>query len=70
VSAQAQVAARTDRYMGKWQRDLPLAPRVEIGALGPGFEPAACAGVGRPFTSECATSWSLWSETSDDPPGR
>jgi hypothetical protein len=42
-----------------WKSDLPAVNRSKALVIGPGFDPAACAGIG----AECATSWRGWAET-------
>lgn len=66
--ASEQVAARQARFRQSWQADLALSPRVEIGALGPSFDAAACAGRERAGTPACVTSWSAWVATSEQAP--
>lgn len=61
---QAEVAARQERFLQKWRTDLPFVPRVEIDALGPAFDAAACAGPRRD-ASACRTSWSEWAADRD-----
>lgn len=61
----AEVAARQDRFRKRWQTDLPHSPRAEIGAVGPRFDAAACAGRERFGTPDCATSWSEWASTTE-----
>jgi hypothetical protein len=60
--AQAAVKQRQAQFQAKWRAALPHAPRVEIGALGPSFDAAACAGSQHALKPECATSWRVWSE--------
>ncbi|RYZ02898.1 MAG: hypothetical protein EOO73_29695 [Myxococcales bacterium] len=55
-----KLAAVQQRFRDEWQADLPLSPRVEIGALGPRFDAAACAGLRPSEPSRCATSWRSW----------
>ncbi len=65
--ASEEVAARQARYRDSWHADLALSPRVEIGALGPRFDAASCAGRDRFGAPECATSWSAWGSASEQP---
>ena len=53
---------RQAQFQAKWHADLPHAPRVEIGSLGPGFDAAACAGSDRGMLPACVTSWRAWGE--------
>jgi hypothetical protein len=57
-----KATASNQRFRDEWHSDLPLSPRVEMGVLGPRFDPASCAGLPRNDTSRCATSWRDWSE--------
>jgi hypothetical protein len=52
------VAARQDRFLKAWRADVAV-PRIELNALGPAFDAAACAGAGRAVQG-CATSWAAW----------
>jgi len=63
--AQAFAKQRQEKFHAKWQADLALAPRVEIGALGPGFDAARCAGPARALLPECVTSWRDWGKLED-----
>jgi hypothetical protein len=65
--ARAEAEARQERFRSKWHGDLALSPRVEIGAIGPGFDPASCAGLQRADTPDCASSWTRWAATGDTP---
>lgn len=60
---QAQLAAsdRQQRFRARWHADLGLSPRVEANAVGPGFDPAVCAGRSRAEEPECSSSWRRWS---------
>jgi hypothetical protein len=60
-----EVAARQARFRKSWQNDLPLSPRVEIGALGPRFDTAACAGSESFGKADCATSWRAWASSNE-----
>jgi hypothetical protein len=42
-----------------WKADLPAVNRTKALVIGPGFDPAACAGEGR----SCVTTWRGWGET-------
>jgi hypothetical protein len=48
---------RYQRMIELWQADLPFSPRAEMAALGPRFDPAACAGLARAGQAGCATSF-------------
>jgi hypothetical protein len=63
-SVQTQVSARQERFRQAWHSDKPFVPRVEIDALGPDFDVAACAGAGRAARG-CATSWAAWAAELD-----
>jgi hypothetical protein len=63
--AQAVAANRQQRFRTKWHADLGLSPRVEAGAVGPGFDPAACAGLQRADAPECVSSWARWGALED-----
>jgi hypothetical protein len=65
--ARERASARGEQFLMLWQDDLPGSPRIEVAALGPRFDPAACAGSAgktapRP---ECATNWRDWAERTD-----
>lgn len=61
--AQAAIKQRQAQFRARWQADLPHSPRVEMGALGPSFDAAACAGAERALVPECATSWRVWGDS-------
>jgi hypothetical protein len=61
----ARAAARNARFNVAWQSDLAFVPRSAIHALGPDFDPAACAGVSVSPLPGCATSWLLWSQSAE-----
>lgn len=63
--AQAAAAAREQRFRAKRMADLAFSPRVEAGALGPGFDPAACAGPAKADSADCASSWQRYAEAVD-----
>ena len=50
---------RARRFERVWQEDLPFVPRTMMAALGPRFDPFACARATAAATSpaECATSF-------------
>ena len=58
-----RAAARAARFNTAWKSDLSFVPRSEIHALGPNFDPAACAGVAVKVLPGCASSWLFWSQT-------
>jgi hypothetical protein len=63
--AQEEAAARQARFRKKWQTDLPFSSKVEIDALGPAFDPAACARRDSAGSADCASSWKSWAKSSD-----
>jgi hypothetical protein len=54
-------AARLASFKAAWRADLPFVPLDGILALGPAFEPAACAGLSAAGQTGCAVSWLSWS---------
>jgi hypothetical protein len=61
-----RTAAKTARFNAAWRDDLAFVPLDGILALGPAFEPAACAGLGAPSASQgCAASWRRWSAAAE-----
>lgn len=58
--------ARASRFNAAWKADLAFVPRQEIQALGPRFDPAACAGARHFSTTDCSTSWLSWSASAQD----
>jgi len=58
ADAQAELVARALRFEQIWRADLPFVSRAEMAALGPGFDPARCAGkLGTPPGDACTTSF-------------
>lgn len=70
AEAQAAAAARQARFRGRWKGELGLSPRVEVAAVGPSFDGAACAGRSGLDEPRCATSWAAWAalEEAANPP--
>lgn len=57
---------RASRFNTAWKNDLAFVPRQEIQALGPRFDPAACAGT-RPLPGvDCSSSWLAWAASGQD----
>lgn len=56
--AQQQRKLRSERFKRAWRDDLPFVSRAAMAALGPAFDPAACAGQ-RPRAAgdTCSTSF-------------
>lgn len=58
ADAQQELAARTSRFAQLWRADLPFLSRAAMAALGPGFDPARCAGkLGLPPGDPCTTTF-------------
>lgn len=56
---QRQQAAqeRAQRFEREWRTDLPFISRTAMSAIGPRFDPFACAASGAPASTSCATSY-------------
>jgi hypothetical protein len=63
--AQVEAAERRERFLKRARATLPHSPRVELSALGPGFDPAACAGLERADRGACVSSWRSFSQQGD-----
>jgi hypothetical protein len=61
-----RTAAGMARFKAAWRDDLPFVSIDGILALGPAFEPAACAGLAAPSSQACASSWHSWSAAAED----
>jgi hypothetical protein len=63
-----RLRARADSLRQAWRADLPFVGLTTELALGPPFDPAACAGIVKPKL-ECATTWAAWRtfEADDEP---
>ncbi|MET0795610.1 MAG: hypothetical protein ABW061_29090 [Polyangiaceae bacterium] len=57
-----RVQARHQAFQKAWGADLPFITRGAMLAIGPRWNPAACAGSG----AECATSWRRWAALQAD----
>lgn len=58
ADAQQELFARAQRFEQVWRSDLSFVSRVEMAALGPGFDAARCAGkLGTPPGDPCTTSF-------------
>ncbi|HEX6767316.1 MAG TPA: hypothetical protein VF103_17580, partial [Polyangiaceae bacterium] len=55
---------RADEIRGAWRADLPFASAAKELILGPGFDPARCAGGDQ--SVGCATTWAAWRARTDD----
>lgn len=58
----------TRRLRDLWSRDLRFVSRERLFVLGPGFDPARCAGLEAREAPECVTSFRAWGETPSDSP--
>ncbi|HXK18292.1 MAG TPA: hypothetical protein VNG33_10845 [Polyangiaceae bacterium] len=58
-------AARTASFKAAWRGDLPFVPLDGILALGPKFDPAACAGLAVAGQAGCEVSWLSWSAAAE-----
>lgn len=58
-----QVEERNQRLRALWRHDFTFISLDALLLLGPKFDPARCAGVGRAGTPECASSFRAWAET-------
>ena len=56
---------RLKRVAGVWVKDLPFVTRTALFVLGPGTDPALCAGLMRSDDVTCASSWRDRSEAED-----
>jgi hypothetical protein len=56
---------RRQAFVEAYRHDLGFLTEGTALALGPRFEPAACAGAGRFDQAECAASWRAWAEQLD-----
>jgi hypothetical protein len=57
--------ARASRLQLVWGKDLPFVTRSALFVLGPHTDPATCAGLSRPDSISCASSWRDWDERQD-----
>lgn len=58
ADAQQELVARSQRFEQLWRADLPFLSRSAMAALGPGFDPARCAGrLAAPAGDACTTSY-------------
>jgi hypothetical protein len=56
--AQLEFLSRAQRFERAWKTDLPFVSRTAMAALGPGFDPAACAGqLAAPSGDACTTTF-------------
>jgi hypothetical protein len=56
--AEQELLARARRFERIWRADLGFVPRASMAALGPGFDPARCAGkLAAPPGDPCTTSF-------------
>jgi hypothetical protein len=55
-SARQEARERSARFERWWRDDMPSLSRVSVAALGPGFDPFACARA-NPADASCATSF-------------
>src|SRR5262249_47550398 len=56
-----RLALRRQALEEKWKSDLPALGRTRALLVGPGFDPATCAGL----ENHCFTSWRAFGETFD-----
>ena len=56
--ARERIGVRREAFDRTWRSDLPFVGRNKALVLGPGFDPAACAGAAQ----RCSTSWREWGE--------
>ena len=53
---------RAEVFSEMWARDLPFASRTGMLVLGPVYDAASCAGIGR-SAGPCAETWADWATT-------
>jgi hypothetical protein len=63
----AELDARHQRFMAAWLADLRYVKKDLLLVVGPGFDPAACAGDPPDNESRCATTWRAWAEATTPP---
>lgn len=56
---------RNKRFRAFWQHDLTFVSRESLTLLGPGFDPARCAGVVAASSPACIASFRAWGESLD-----
>jgi hypothetical protein len=66
---QQRLKARLHRFNQARQADLGFVPKDTLLVLGPGFDPARCAGSNAVELPQCATSWRSWSERQESTNG-
>ena len=54
---QMRARRRLEQFRTQWQQDLAFVSKDKLLLLGPPFDPFRCAGLGRAFSLECASSW-------------
>ena len=59
---QQRIKERMRRFQQAWRADLDFLSKDSLLVLGPGFDPARCAGPDQAETLACATTWRAWSE--------
>jgi hypothetical protein len=57
---------RNKRFRALWQRDFTFVSRETLTLLGPGFDPARCAGIEAAAKPECIASFRAWGERLDE----
>jgi hypothetical protein len=63
---QQRVEERMQRFKEAWRADLDFLSEDSLLVLGPGFDPARCAGPDAAGSPKCATTWLAWSERQQD----
>jgi hypothetical protein len=53
-----RMQVRVDEIRDAWRADLPIVSLTKALVVGPGFDPARCAGGSDEL--ECATTWAAW----------
>jgi tetratricopeptide (TPR) repeat protein len=59
---QQKIRERIQRFQQARRTDLDFLSKDSLLVLGPGFDPARCAGLGAAGSPKCATTWRDWSE--------
>ncbi|HKO53011.1 MAG TPA: hypothetical protein VJV79_35120 [Polyangiaceae bacterium] len=59
-----QLHERREQFKRAWTADLPFVSRGAALAIGPRWDPAACAGA-----AKCSTSWRAWAAANEQPQG-
>jgi hypothetical protein len=61
----ARAEGRLRDFRALWSKDLTFVSRDTLLLLGPGFDPARCAGLQGRRARDCATSFRAWGEQQD-----